>query len=161
MPEGVIDLLEAIQVYEQQGHRFVFTLCCQNGLLEAVLEQGAIGKARQAIVRRLIFNHIHPGEQFLPGRVDDPQIDKRGADRGQQHRIDHGCFYTLRNMNEPEDPHHQGFHNGHNPQDPQKHRDRLHGAPIPFITPGLKIHACSGFFSQYRGSQSLPFGSYV
>jgi hypothetical protein len=41
--EGIIDLLEAIEVQEQEPERLVVLLRSQNGLLHAVLEEDAVG----------------------------------------------------------------------------------------------------------------------
>ncbi len=50
MPEGVVDLLEPVQVHHQQGQRMVLALAGQNGLPQPVEHQGAVGKVRQAVV---------------------------------------------------------------------------------------------------------------
>ena len=52
--EGVVDLLEAIQVEQQQRERCVLVAAGGDGLLHVPLQEGAIGQPGQQIMRGLV-----------------------------------------------------------------------------------------------------------
>ena len=54
MAEGVVDLLEAVEVEQQQRQRRVLASSGEDRLRQPVLQQGAIGQARQPVVQRLV-----------------------------------------------------------------------------------------------------------
>jgi hypothetical protein len=50
VPEGIVDVLETIQVQEQHGDSRLVTHCQENGLINPVIEEHTIGQAGQEIV---------------------------------------------------------------------------------------------------------------
>ena len=78
VPEGVVDLLEPVEVHHQQGQRMVFALAGQDGLPQTVEHQRSVGKIRQAVVegqmlegdllflsRRDVLGHDDEKERFV------------------------------------------------------------------------------------------------
>jgi hypothetical protein len=58
---AVIDQLEVIQVDEQQGEAALLTMGLGDGLVDAVLQQEAIGQTGQAIMKRLAAQRLDTG----------------------------------------------------------------------------------------------------
>ena len=54
MTEAVVDDLESVDVEEKYGDEIRSPGLANQRVLEAVLEQGAIGKARQVVMERLV-----------------------------------------------------------------------------------------------------------
>ena len=92
VPEGVVDLLEFVQVHHQQRQRLVFALADQDGLAQAVEHQGAVGEIRQAVVQRQVLErHFlllagrdvlghHDQEERLVGRTPHQRGDRVAPD---------------------------------------------------------------------------------
>ena len=53
--QGVVDVLEVVQVYENQCSHGILALCLCNGQVQPVLEQGTVGQASQGIVSGQVF----------------------------------------------------------------------------------------------------------
>ena len=70
MPEGIIDFAKAIQIQKQQGQGFVFPARVDNGLLQGIVEQGAVGEIRDHAVQGLIAQPRRLGLAF----VDLPSV---------------------------------------------------------------------------------------
>ena len=45
MAEGIVDLLEAVEVDQQQREAHAFAMRSQDGLLQAIVKQRAIGRS--------------------------------------------------------------------------------------------------------------------
>jgi hypothetical protein len=68
MAQGVVDRLEAIEVEEHHRHPMLAALGLSQRLLQAVVQQGAIGQAGQAVMVRDMPDALlglHPLEHFL------------------------------------------------------------------------------------------------
>ncbi len=50
MPEGVVDMLEAIQVKQQNGERQLAAVRCENGLVQVVAEMHPVRQAGQHVM---------------------------------------------------------------------------------------------------------------
>ena len=61
MPVSVVDIFETVQVDEQQRETFVFTPRLRDGLLQAILEQTAVGQVGERVVKsHLMQLALHP-----------------------------------------------------------------------------------------------------
>src|SRR3569623_1902077 len=49
MTQGIVDVLEAVQIHEQHGQGFLLALRLRDCMLQALIEQRAVGKAGQAV----------------------------------------------------------------------------------------------------------------
>ncbi len=58
--ERVVDVLEAVQVQEQQGHLLPLALRLGQGVLQAVVEQGPVGQVGQGVVEGEVIEAILP-----------------------------------------------------------------------------------------------------
>ena len=72
--EGVVDLLEAIQVQQQQRERCVLVAAGGDGLLHVPLQEGAIGQPGQQIMRGLV-GQLVLGSLALGDIADDAGED--------------------------------------------------------------------------------------
>jgi len=85
--EGVVDLLEPVQVEHGQRRRDQLAVGVSDRLADTVVQQGAVGEARKPVVQRLVL--VLGGLAFdAPlvadqGRKDDGQRD---SSDGQQER---------------------------------------------------------------------------
>ncbi len=87
--EGVVDLLEAIQVEYQEREAGVRPPGRRDGVSDMPDQQGAVGEAGQLVVRRLVgqlrLGHLAVGDVACDGRgPDDPP--RRVADRRDRQR---------------------------------------------------------------------------
>ena len=73
MPEGVVDLLEAIEIENQQADEASVSLCGKDGLLCPVVEEVAIGKVSQRIVHRKMLTLGCLVTQACRRAGDDPE----------------------------------------------------------------------------------------
>ncbi len=55
MAKAVVDVLEAIEIDENHGHRGVLLACPVDSVLQPVAQQIAVRQARERVVVRLIF----------------------------------------------------------------------------------------------------------
>ncbi len=69
MAEGVVDLLEPIEIHHQQGEGAAAAARRADPLLEAVLQQQAVRQVREGVVKRLVFD----GGLLVFGRGDVAQ----------------------------------------------------------------------------------------
>jgi hypothetical protein len=53
--KGVIDLLEAVQVEDEERSRLSFTVSCEQRLFKPVHEKGAIWKSGETVMQRPIL----------------------------------------------------------------------------------------------------------
>lgn len=56
--EGVVDLLEAVEIEEQQGYGEAVAVCAGQCPAKALIEQGAVGKGREGVVIGLIVQAL-------------------------------------------------------------------------------------------------------
>jgi hypothetical protein len=92
--EGVVDLLEAVQVQQQQRSRHQLPVGLPDGLVDAIVQQGPVGQAGEPVVQRLVLvvgrlafgapliaDHDQPEhpKQHQPDREHDRRDDLHAA----------------------------------------------------------------------------------
>ncbi len=55
MPQGIVDLLETIEIHHQHRQPCIFSMGNQDRLPEPVIKQGPVGQPGQGVVQRLML----------------------------------------------------------------------------------------------------------
>src|SRR5262249_54976790 len=100
MTEGVVDLLEAVEVEKAESERNPFALGHQESLIEPVAEQDAIGKTRQEIVEGLPLESLEMSHSLarVPQHrhpMSGPILTRRNRRQGDLERV-RGAVLALR-----------------------------------------------------------------
>ncbi|HEY3726388.1 MAG TPA: hypothetical protein VGL51_04385 [Solirubrobacteraceae bacterium] len=67
--EGVVDLLEAVEVHQHHGQPGQVALGLCDGVLDALLEQDPVGKPGQRVVQRLVLVELGLADQLVLGAL--------------------------------------------------------------------------------------------
>ena len=89
MPEGVVDLLEAVEVHDHHRGRDVVPARRCERRVDAVVEERPVRQVGQGVMERLVLVHLGLMAQGSRGTGDDPEHDpvEDGETHEDQHRV--------------------------------------------------------------------------